>query len=219
MRWKIGSGNSVNIVDQPWLIDDHNPFITSDVQGLENHKVSALMSMDHRGWDEEILRDLFNTRDQQCIRRITLTDNREENEVYWGKETSGMYSVRSSYRLLQEQKTLWRQEDQTSTWRKTWRVKAPPKVLNFMWRALSNCLPTMVMLSQKQVPVSVVCQVCKNGEETVEHILCHCTLAAQCWQRVLPRFSVNGNYNFFQWWQKVLEVCAKEKIAEVASVC
>ncbi|KAL8131281.1 hypothetical protein AgCh_007272 [Apium graveolens] len=219
MRWKIGSGNSVNILDQPWLLDDHNPFITSAVQGLENYKVSALMAMDHRGWDEEILRDLFNTRDQQCIRRITLTDSSEEDEVYWGKEASGMYSVRSAYRLLQEQKNLWRQEDQTSAWRKTWRVKAPPKVLNFMWRALSNCLPTMVMLSQKQVPVSSVCQVCRNGEETVEHILCHCTLATQCWQIVLPRFSVNGSYNFFQWWQKIFEVCAKEKIAEVASVC
>lgn len=64
MRWKIGFGNSVNIIGQPWLLDDNNPFITSNVQGLENHKVSDLMSMEYRAWDEDILRDMFNVRDQ-----------------------------------------------------------------------------------------------------------------------------------------------------------
>ncbi|KAL8125183.1 hypothetical protein AgCh_012747 [Apium graveolens] len=101
MRWKIGLGNSVNIVGQPWLLDENNPFVTSTVQGLQNHKVSLLMSMDHRGWDEEILSDMFHTRDQQCIRRINLTESSEEDEFYYRKEVSGHYSVRSAYRLLQ----------------------------------------------------------------------------------------------------------------------
>ncbi|KAL8131372.1 hypothetical protein AgCh_007343 [Apium graveolens] len=155
MRWKIGSGNFVNVIGQPWLLDENNPFVTSTIQGLQNHKVSALMSMDHKGWDEEILCDMFNTRDQQCIRRINLLESSEEDKLYWAKEVSGHYSVRSSYRLLQQQKNLWRQDDQNSTWRKTWRVKVPPKILNFMWRALSNCLPTMMMLMQKHVPLNV----------------------------------------------------------------
>lgn len=119
MGWKIGSGNSVNIVGQPWLLDEHNPYITSPVQGLQQYKVSALMSMDHRGWDDEILRDMFNVRDQQCIKSIALTEGNDEDELYWGKEMSGQYSVRSAYRLLQYQKNLWRQEDQNSTWRNT----------------------------------------------------------------------------------------------------
>lgn len=63
MRWKIGSGNSVNMVGQPWLLDDSNPFITSNIQGMENYNVSALMDMEYRGWDETILRDMFNARD------------------------------------------------------------------------------------------------------------------------------------------------------------
>ncbi|KAL1814194.1 hypothetical protein ACET3Z_024259 [Daucus carota] len=109
MRWRIGSGNSVNIVGQPWLLGETNPFITTPVQGLQNHKVSALMATDHRGWDEDTLSDMFNIRDQQCIKRINLTESSEEEEIYWGKEVSGHYSVRSTYRLLQQQKNLWRQ--------------------------------------------------------------------------------------------------------------
>ncbi|KAL8146344.1 hypothetical protein AgCh_004183 [Apium graveolens] len=90
MRWKIGSGKSVNIVGQPW------------------------------GWDEEILSDMFNTRDQQCIKRINLTESSEEDELYWGKEVSGHYSLRSAYRLLQQQKNLWRQDDQNSDGKELW---------------------------------------------------------------------------------------------------
>ena len=116
MRWKIGSGNLVNIVGQPWLLDDNNPCITSNAEGLINHKVSAIMAADYRGWDEEILGDMFNTRDQQCIRRIVLSDTLEDDSVYWGKEASGKYTVRSAYRLLQAQKNVWRPDDQNSMW-------------------------------------------------------------------------------------------------------
>lgn len=164
MRWKIGSGNSVNIIGQPWLFDDNNPFITSSVQGLENRKVSDLMTMEYRAWEEEILRDMFNVRDQQCIRSVPLNENQDEDTLYWGKEVSGQYTVRSAYRMLQEHKNIWRPQDQNSMWRKTWRIKAPPKVLNFMWRALSNCLPTMVMLMHKKVEVNPLCQLCRSGE-------------------------------------------------------
>lgn len=82
MRWKIGLGNSVNIIGRSWLLDNSNPFITSNNQGLENHKVSALMVTDCRYWDEEILSDIFNICDQQCIKRILLSVNNNKDVVY-----------------------------------------------------------------------------------------------------------------------------------------
>lgn len=54
----------------------------------------------------------------------------------------------------------------------------------------------MVMLLQKNVPVNSLCQMCRSGEETVEHILCRCTLATQYWQRVIPMISFNSNISF-----------------------
>lgn len=77
----------------------------------------------------------------------------------------------------------------------------------------------MVMLLQKNVFVKSLCQVCRLGEETIEHILCSCALAAQCWQRVLPQVSFNEGISFYQWWERILEVCDNEKRAEVATVC
>lgn len=210
MRWKIGPRNFVNIIGQPCLLDDRNPFITSNPQ-RENHKVSALMTTDHRGWDEDILRDMFSIRDQQCIKRVPLSAENNEDVVYWGKEASGQYTVKSAYRLLQEQKKLWMREDQTSTWRKAWRIKARSKVLNFMWRAFSNCLPTIVMLRQKNVPVETIFQLCKVGEESVKHLLCQCPMASYCWHQVIPQVTYHADTTFYQWWERVLEVCDGEK--------
>ncbi|XP_017225038.1 uncharacterized protein LOC108201258 [Daucus carota subsp. sativus] len=64
MRWRVGSGEKISIVGQPWLMDSHNPFITSNSKVLRKNKVCSLMVSDHRGWDEDILRDLFNEIDQ-----------------------------------------------------------------------------------------------------------------------------------------------------------
>ncbi|KAL8157546.1 hypothetical protein AgCh_002304 [Apium graveolens] len=55
--------------------------------------------------------------------------------------------------------------------------------------------------------------------ETVEHILCSCDLATQCWQRVLVQVSFNENTRFQEWWGRVLDIWDREKQAEVATVC
>ncbi|XP_074359733.1 uncharacterized protein LOC141699810 [Apium graveolens] len=82
------------------------------------------------GGDDEILKDLFNDRDQDCIRSVPLNEDMRQYRIYWSKESSGEYSVRSAYRLLQVQKALWRQEDNDSFWRKIWKIRALPKLVD-----------------------------------------------------------------------------------------
>lgn len=59
------------------------------------------MTVNHSSCDEEILRDLFNGRDQACIKIIKIAEHGERDELYWSHERHGNYSVRSAYRLLQ----------------------------------------------------------------------------------------------------------------------
>lgn len=70
MRWKIGSGQSIAIIGQPWLMDDQNPFITSDPERIANMKVLNLMSGDHRSWNVEVLNECLNEHDKRCILNI-----------------------------------------------------------------------------------------------------------------------------------------------------
>lgn len=55
MRWRVGSGEEIDIVGQPWLMDSQNPYITSDSVVLRQNKVCSLMVTGHRSWDEDVL--------------------------------------------------------------------------------------------------------------------------------------------------------------------
>lgn len=71
-RWKLGNGKKVQILNQPWLDDDRNPYIMTDLQGLDNTTVHSLRTEDGQQWDRDILEDLFNQRDRQCIYNVQL---------------------------------------------------------------------------------------------------------------------------------------------------
>lgn len=217
-RWMEGTGDRISIKQQPWLNAD-DPYVSSESPSFDHNKVASLMMTDCRQWDTEIIADLFNERDQQCIFNTKINSRFTEDQIYWKEEVSGDYSIRSAYRLLQAQKTRWTVEDNGSWWRKIWQVKAPPKVLNLIWRALSYCLPTMVMLAQKYVPVLTVCPVCNVAEETIIHARVTCPFANQCWQRVIPDVQQEFGRGFEGWLEKVMNSINKDRRAGVFTVC
>lgn len=103
-------------------------------------------------------------------------------------------------------KLFWRHEDNNSLWHKIWRIKAPPKVLNLVWRSLSGCLPTMVMLQYKKVPVESACPVYKHENESIDHACLRCPLPKHCWQTLIPEFHWSESEDLFHWWEKILGV-------------
>lgn len=74
------------------------------------------------------------------------------------------------------------------------------------------------MLRQKGVGVETVCPVCKIEDEMMDHVFLRCPLAIQYWLIVFPGMQYVG-LNFYQWWEKVLNMTDCGKRAEVAGVC
>ena len=75
VRWRIGNGSRVRIWGEPWLLDAQCPYVMSPIcDGLENEKVSSLMVEAGNRWDLDILRDLFDERDRNIIKRIPLSN-------------------------------------------------------------------------------------------------------------------------------------------------
>uniref|UniRef100_A0A803P367 RNase H type-1 domain-containing protein n=1 Tax=Cannabis sativa TaxID=3483 RepID=A0A803P367_CANSA len=81
-------------------------------------------------------------RDVQLILSIQLSDSTTTNSWYWKMETSSFYSVKSSYNHLQVSSRNFLHLQDESYWKKLWKLDVPPKVLHFLWRACSGCLPT-----------------------------------------------------------------------------
>lgn len=82
VRWRVGSGESIGILGQPWLHDDFNPYITSDKPGIQQQNVQAIFRTNRHEWDVDVIRDLFNGRDTQNILKISLTDGSSADEVF-----------------------------------------------------------------------------------------------------------------------------------------
>ena len=71
----------------------------------------------------------------------------------------------------------------------------------------------------ENISISPLCPMCRLGEESVEHILCHCNFAKQCSQQILPQVLFTDDSTVYQWWEQVLELaCDNEKRAEVATI-
>uniref|UniRef100_A0A803PEZ1 RNase H type-1 domain-containing protein n=1 Tax=Cannabis sativa TaxID=3483 RepID=A0A803PEZ1_CANSA len=152
-------------------------------------------------WDVNVVNDLFEDRDKDLILSIPLNTIRIEDQWYWLHENSGCYSVKSSYKWLQETKGQWSAAMESSFWRVFWKTKVPPKVLHFAWKAVCGCLPTRVQLQTKHVPVQLHCVLCNREEESIMHVLVQCQFARSCWSRSAVSLGQVAAATFGDWLQ------------------
>lgn len=177
VRWRVGDGTKISMLGQPWLLTDDNPCITSDSDPFQDRTVASLMCTNRKEWDMEVLSDVLNERDRSCVLAIPLATSSSEDKLYWRFEDSGIYSVKSAYRFLQTQKDSWNAEMADKLWHTLWSIRAPPKALNLVWRALTDCLPTLSQLQLKRVQVQATCPTCQQEVESIMHSLVTCHLA------------------------------------------
>lgn len=197
--WRIGNGTKIK------------RYISTVSPSLENQKVSSLFCEHAKEWDREIIRDIFDLRDQQLISGTIIEQDLEDDILTWKLENSGQYSVKSAYKLLQQEKGNWNMGNNMSFWKSLWNIKAPLQVLNLIWRALTYCLPTLLQLQSKHVPVNNICPVCKEGVESICHALVQCKAADMCWQLFLPGTTTNSNMEFKIWLERILS-CKPDNI-------
>ncbi|KAI3866097.1 hypothetical protein MKW98_011618 [Papaver atlanticum] len=91
----------------------------------------------------------------------------EEDQIIWLGDKKGLFSVKAAY------------EYYTQAW--------PHRVGFFLWQAYLGRLPTMKNLHcrQSHLDSSVLCKLCNNFEESVDHLLINCTRALSVWNYFL----------------------------------
>ena len=67
-------------------------------------------------------------------------------------------------------------------WKRIWQLNIPEKIRIFAWR-LCMSLPTMANLNRRGIQVDVLCPICKNEEEGVEHAILSCELVEAVWSK------------------------------------
>lgn len=92
-----------------------------------------------------------------------------EDRWWWEAESSGEYSVSSTYCALLDQQGVG---DDRPVFAMLWKLPVPPKVKLFLWRLFLNRLPTRSNLFDRGIQIqSTVCLLCSSTVETDVHLI------------------------------------------------
>lgn len=149
------------------------------------------------GWDWGTLSPLLPELILDKLAAYSLINDPNATDITgWRKETSGRFSVCSTYDIDVGD------DDQVepSTWNSIWKLKVPNRVRTFIWLAKHNRLMTNENRVRRGLTDSDKCWFCVNEVENGEHVLRSCPLAAEVWKSILPEYHNRAMSMSFSRW-------------------
>ncbi|GJY48454.1 RNA-directed DNA polymerase, eukaryota, reverse transcriptase zinc-binding domain protein [Tanacetum coccineum] len=123
------------------------------------------------------------------IQDVVLSDS--SDSWMWSVDASSGYTVASGRTLIDS--NILDVAPKATRWNRL----IPNKVNVFIWRLMLNKLPTRVNLDRRDIDVgSILCPICLEDIETVNHIFFSCNMAKDLWSM------------FAIWWDIDIPVCA-----------
>ncbi|XP_030497523.2 uncharacterized protein LOC115713178 [Cannabis sativa] len=116
----------------------------------------------------------------------------------------------------QQQKRTEEMVANSNFWRQLWQLKVPPKVQNFLWRAVTGTLPTCVKLVIKHVDISVTCPICNLQPETISHALISYPFAFDCWSQCATPAVFYPGVSFGNWLETIFKQAESDMICLIA---
>jgi hypothetical protein len=182
--WRIGNGASVRIRRDPWIPRGFNCRATTRRGRCRLHWVSDLLDSDRRGWNYGKITTFFYPADAEAIAQIKLPERRMEDVLAWFHEKSGIFTVRSAYRLglsLQESPrataTSSTPDGERKLWSRVWNAAVPPKVRIFAWKLARDILPTQKNKFIRKLEMDSQCPLCNCAVEDSYHATVECPQA------------------------------------------
>lgn len=96
----------------------------------------------------------------------------------------------------------------TINWNLIWKMKVPPKIRMFLWRATIDNLPHNAELFRRKVVASPFCSRCSRCEETSMHIFRECRGMNEVWES--PPFNLShfeSRMSFWAWLHVLRKEC------------
>jgi hypothetical protein len=147
--WRIGNGESVRMWRDNWIPREFMLKPISDKGRSRLNRVSKLL--DAQGlWKEDLVHKNFRPIDAEVILKIKTSPRREADFLAWNPERTGVFTVRSTYKLALALLNQDRDHAASSgapngnkpVWNMIWRSGVPEKVRIFAWRAVHGALTT-----------------------------------------------------------------------------
>ncbi|KAH9799959.1 reverse transcriptase domain-containing protein [Citrus sinensis] len=185
-RWRIGSGNKVQVHNSNW-IPRPETFRPISSPTIPNEAVVSELIDSNQNWNVIKVFQHFIKEDAELITSIPLPRRPKPDQIMWHYDKQGNYTVKSGYRIAQQikfQDSPSCSITDPSIWKAIWTCLLPEKIKIFMWRAVRNLLPSAENLWSKKVISDPTCQLCKKTMESISHALVDCKMARKVWKIV-----------------------------------
>ncbi|GAU19427.1 hypothetical protein TSUD_76710 [Trifolium subterraneum] len=181
-RWRIGSGDRVRVMYDPWLRGNGDRWVTSpQVECVYDLLVKDLLLENYKACDIAKIHNLFLGPVVEEIIATPLISSVKEDKVVWDEERNGCYYVKSGYNLAM--RCIFRSDRHhvEGNWNDIWETQSPHKTRHLLWRLRRGCLSTQVRLTQHYVDCELSCPVCDDEVEDDIHVFFGCVAARECW--------------------------------------
>lgn len=196
---KIGNGTSSNVWGEKWIIDiiPRPPMYKENITTNLALNVSDLLIQGTSMWNLNLLFQTFTPEDVERIMMIRPCVNQEDS-IRWGFTKRGDYPTQSCYKLLEALVDFEHPQTRAlplierQLWRNIWKIKAPPKIKHFIWRALSGALAVKERLITRGIQMDTTCLCCNQAAESICHVLFGCDKAHEVWELANVPFPTSG---------------------------
>ncbi|KAL4312747.1 hypothetical protein GQ457_01G025130 [Hibiscus cannabinus] len=153
---------------------------TPPVVGL--NLVVDLINPTSNQWNQDLIVQHFSPTEVRSILAIPLPSTPEPDFHVWTGELSGLYTVRSGYKLLLPSSPV--SDVSLNICKKIWQTSCPSKVKICAWKVTHNFMPTKENLCFRRIATDPFCLRCSNAIESRNNLFRDCFFAMNLWTRL-----------------------------------
>ena len=173
------------LVGSDVVLCDSFPFLYVSADSKEVRVVEVWDSLgEEGGWNPRFSRP-FNDWEVDLVERFlsTIQGKRvfmdSKDRMLWKETKNGKFFVKSLYGALQTRNSV------PFPWSIIWNPCVPSKVGFFAWEALWGKVLTLDQLKRRGWTLANRCFLCLVEEESIDHILIHCSKSKVLWELFL----------------------------------
>lgn len=206
LKWCIGDGETASVFDHQWIPKISNPYLSVGLPvGVNNFQVKDLIDWDRLSWRRLLLEVLFPPDIVPNILAIHVSQVKRGDELLWEHTKNGQYSVKSGYFSAYANSfgplTV---SGGFGCWKQLRGLNLPPKYALFLWKMVHRILPVKMVLFRRNLVEDVWCPICKEENESLEHLFFQCDETRRFWRasRLGFDFSVGSPMSVGDWLSK-----------------
>lgn len=136
--------------------------------------VIDLINSNIKKWRKDVIISTFTIVDATKILQVLLAMVPQEDVMVWRGKFSGVFSVKSTYKIIQiGPHTPILDEIQNASrlfYRQLWSLNLPSKIKITIWRLSKSYLPTLSNLYARRLVANERCVRCANSDETIFYV-------------------------------------------------